>query len=251
MIQDPLFYAFAVPALVVMGISKGAFGSGIGSMLTPLLALTISPLDAAAIVLPILCAMDLIGIWGYRGKWDMAQLRILVPGACLGIAVATLAVGHVSDALVGFFLGFLAVAFALEWYLRHGATRPPAKPHVGRATFWSALSGFTSFVAHAGGPPLQAYLLPQRLDRTVYTATAVLFFTIINIVKLPPYAALGLFTETNLWTTLILLPAAPIGMGLGIWLHAKIPQAPFYRICYAIMLVSGLKLLWDNWGIVA
>ncbi|MBM3542438.1 MAG: sulfite exporter TauE/SafE family protein [Alphaproteobacteria bacterium] len=251
MIQDPLFYAFAVPALVVMGISKGAFGSGIGSMLTPLLALTIPPLDAAAIVLPILCAMDVIGIWGYRGKWDGRQLRALVPGACLGITVAALAVGHVDDRMVGLFLGVLAVAFALEWYLRRGNERPATRPHAGRATFWSALSGFTSFVAHAGGPPLQAYLLPQRLDRTVYTATAVLFFTIVNVVKLPPYAALGLFTDVNLWTTLVLLPAAPLGMGLGIWLHAKIPQAPFYRICYAIMLLSGAKLVWDNLGAVA
>ncbi len=251
MIGDIHFYVIAVPALMLMGVSKGAFGSGIGSLATPMLALIVPPMDAAAIVLPILCTMDAMGIWSYRGKWSWPQLRYLLPGAVLGIAIGTLTAGLFDGRAIGLLIGVLAVVFSLDWFLRRGSSRPPQPSHRGRASLWAVVSGFTSFIAHAGGPPLSAYLLPQRLDRTVYAATAVMFFTLVNIVKLVPYAGLGLFHEGNLWTTLVLLPVAPAGMGLGLWLHDKIPAVPFYRICYVMVFASGVKLVIDNIGVLA
>lgn len=246
MITDPYFYMLAVPALLLMGVSKGAFGQGIGTLSTPLMALAVPAPVAAAITLPILCLMDLTGIWGYRGQWDRSQMRIILPGAAIGVAVGGLLFGILDDHAVGLLIGVLAFVFGLEWWLRRGAERPAAKPHAGKGIFWSALAGFTSCIAHAGGPPIVVYLLPQRLERRVFVATLVLFFTAVNYMKFVPYGILGLFNWQNVMTSLVLAPVAPIGMGLGIWLHEKIPPIPFYRICYSFVLISGAKLIYDN-----
>lgn len=246
MITDPYFYMLAVPALLLMGVSKGAFGQGIGTLSTPLMALAVPAPVAAAVTLPILCLMDLTGIWGYRGAWDRRQMRVILPGAAVGVAIGGVSFGLLDDQAVGLLIGVLALLFGLEWWLRRGAERPPAKPHPGKGLFWSALAGFTSCVAHAGGPPIAVYLLPQRMDRTAYVATLVLFFTVVNYMKIVPYGILGLFNTQNLMTSLALVPVAPIGMGLGIWLHDKIPPIPFYRICYSFVLLSGAMLVYDN-----
>ena len=89
MITDPWFYAAAVPAVLVFGISKGGF-PGMAVISIPLLALVISPVQAAAIMLPILCVMDVVTVWAFRGRWELPELRVLLPGALLGIGVGTL-----------------------------------------------------------------------------------------------------------------------------------------------------------------
>jgi len=106
-------------------------------------------------------------------------------------------------------------------------------------------AGFTSFVAHAGGPPFQAYALPQKLDKQIYAGTAVMFFFVVNTIKLVPYAILGQFDRTNLTTSAALIPLAPIGVLLGVWLLKRIDQQRFYRIMYALIFATGVKLLWD------
>jgi len=112
--------------------------------------------------------------------------------------------------------------------------------------FWSSVSGLTSTIAHAGGPPLSIYLLPLRLDKAVMVGTTVVFFAVINLVKLVPYAWLGLFDGRNLATSLALAPLAPVGIWMGVNLMRRIPETVFYRICYAILAVVGVKLLWDG-----
>jgi len=119
---------------------------------------------------------------------------------------------------------------------------PHAASHV-RGTFWSTLAGFTSFSVHAGGPPLHIYLLSQRLDKTTFQATTVAFFFGINWLELGPYAWLGQLDGSNLATSLLLAPLAPVGIALGTRLHQRIDERIFFRVVYASLVVLGLKLI--------
>jgi uncharacterized membrane protein YfcA len=246
-IQDFLFYALAVPAVLVAAISKGGFGGGLGILSVPAMALVVTPPQAAAIMLPILCFMDLFGLWAYWGKWSGPNMRIMLPGALVGIAVGALTFRYLDAAAIKLLIGLIALGFTLDyWFRGRKEATQPRGASAPRGGFWAAVSGYTSFVAHAGGPPASVYLLPQRLDKTAFVATTVIFFAVVNYVKLIPYAWLGQFDRSNLLTSLVLLPLAPIGMGLGIWLHKRVPATVFYRICYALVFVTGCKLVYDG-----
>lgn len=249
MIADSWFYCLAIPALLLTGVSKGGLGAGAGILAVPLMSLAIPPTQAAAIMLPVLCAMDLIGLWGYRAAHDGRRLRFLLPAALIGIALGTVTFGWLSEAGIRLVIGGIAILFVVRhWIGTLQGRRVGDRPPPGRAAgiFWSAVSGYTSFVAHAGGPPLSVYLLPQRLDKTVFVATTVVFFAFVNAIKLGPYWALGQLVPGNLATSLVLLPLAPLGMALGFWLHRRIDPVLFFRICHALLLVTGIKLAWDG-----
>ncbi len=247
MIQDPLFYLAAIFAVMIAGISKGGFGGGIGVMAVPLMSLVIPPFQAAAIMLPILCVMDLASLKAFWKRWDNRNLRIMLPGAVLGIMVGFITYRWVSDDHLRVLIGIIAVAFALNYYMNKASnTATPTPARWSKGVFWSTISGFTSFSAHAGGPPMNLYLLPQRLDKTLFVGTTVVFFTVVNYVKLVPYALLGQFDTTNLMTALALSPVAIIGVYTGYWLHTRIPLAQFYRICYAFLIITGGRLLYQG-----
>ena len=248
MITDPWFYVAAVPAVLLFGVAKGGFGGGLGVLAVPLMALVISPLQAAAILLPILCLMDLVGLWAYRGKWLWPELRILVPASMLGIVVGTLLFGFMSAAAIRIIVGLVAIVFTLHYIYstrqRHETALPHFPPAIGFAA--GAAGGFTSFIAHAGGPPISMYLLRRPLDRTDFVATTVLLFAGINYVKLLPYGWLGQLSAANLITSLVLAPLAPIGVYTGVWLHRRVSDRFFFRLMYVLLFVVGWKLLYDG-----
>jgi hypothetical protein len=247
LIEDPLFFLLAVPAVLILGISKGGFGGGLGSLAVPLVALVVSPIQAAAVLLPILCVMDLQGAWVYRGRWDAANLRILIPAALIGIGIGAFTFRYLDAAVVRLMVGALAVGFTVNHWLQALRSVPLARgANRLRGSFWGAVAGFTSFIAHASGPPMSAYLLPQRMDKTRFLATTVIFVLFMNYVKLVPYAWIGQFSTENLCTSLVLLPLAPLGMWLGIRLHRIVPEWLFYRVCYSLLFLVGLKLLYDG-----
>ena len=245
MIDITLFYIIAVPAVLVTGISKGGFGSGLGVLAVPAMALVVSPVQAAGVMLPILCVMDAVGIWNYRRSWDLPNMKIMVPAAVIGIVVGTLMFDYMNEQAIRLLIGSIALIFALDhWVGRRQAE--PAGTSVIKGGFWSAVAGFTSFVAHAGGPPMSVYLLPQRLDRALFVGTTVVFFTAVNYAKLLPYWWLGQLEAGNLMTSLVLMPLAPIGVWLGIWLRDKISPPIFYETCYVFLAIVGAKLVWDG-----
>jgi uncharacterized membrane protein YfcA len=244
-IADPWFYAAAIPAILLVGIAKGGFGSGAGMFATPLMALTVPIPQAAAIMLPILCVMDAAGLWAYRGRFSREKLGMLLAGGVLGVGLGTLTFRYFDDAWIRVILGAMALGFVAQRYWVRGDALP-ARPSAARGFFWSGVSGLTSTIAHAGGPPLSIYLLPLKLDKAVMVGTTVVFFAVINAVKIVPYAWLGLFDARNLATSLVLAPLAPVGIWAGVSLMRRIPEALFYRICYALLVVVGAKLLWDG-----
>jgi hypothetical protein len=245
-ISDPIFYLFAIPAVLLTGISKGGFGGALGGIGVPLMALAISPVQAAAIMLPVLCVMDVVGVRVYFHKWDAANLKIMVPGALIGIAIGALTFGAFRENTIRMLIGAIAILFVLNNLLGLAARQEPAGRSSLKGTFWSGVSGFTSFVAHAGAPPAMIYLLPQRLDKTTYVATVSLFFMFVNAVKLLPYAWLGQFTFPNLWTSLLLMPLVSIGVRLGLWLQDRVNYAWFYRITQSFLLLTGAQLVYQG-----
>ncbi len=250
LITDPLFYLLAVPALLITGISKGGFASGGGNLSVPAMALLIPAPQAAAISLPILCAIDLAGLRAWWGRWNKREMRVILPGGLLGILVGAFAFGLMTDRATKLIVGGIALAFLARslWLGRHGSAPPPAAHSAARGGFWSALSGFTSTIAHAGGPPLAVYLYPLRLERAQLAATTVVFFGVMNYVKLVPYALLGQLSLQNLLTSLVLLPLAPIGVWIGVWLQRRISDRLFYRTVYILLGTTGLKLVADGLG---
>jgi len=249
LITDPFFYVIAVPAIILTGIGKGGFGAGLGFASVAIMSLSVPALQAAGIMLPVLCVMDLFGVWAYRNNWSREHMPVILAGGLIGIAVGWATASIVDDASVRLMVGLVAVAFSLNYWFRGGADAEPTTRNWPKGVFWSGLSGFTSFVAHAGGPPLSVYLLPLKIDKTVFQATTVMFFTVVNYVKLPPYYFLGQLRFENLATAAVLLPLAPLAMGLGIWLHKRVSPLWFYRIVYALVFVVGLRLIYDGLGI--
>jgi len=244
MITDPLFYAAAVPAVLITAISKGGFGGGLGLLAVPMMALVIAPQQAAAIQLPILCLMDLIGIWKFRGTVNKSALKTLLPAAALGIVLGALTFKYLTADHIRIIVGAICLIFALDFWFKP-KNRPAKAPNPVTGSFWGTLAGFTSFGIHAGGAPLNAYLLPLKLPRSEYAGTTIVFFTAVNFTKLAPYSLLGQFTQETLQTSLALAILAPIGVLTGVAIHKKINDEWFYKVCYSFLLLTGVKLLYD------
>jgi uncharacterized membrane protein YfcA len=252
-ITDPLFYLLAIPAVTLLGLGKGGF-AGVGMISTPLLALVVPPLQGAAILLPILICQDAISVWAYRRQWSASNLKVLVPGSVLGIGAAWLLASHVSNAAIELSVGVIGLCFVLHIWLgaRIGTLlgRTPAKVHRPRAVMgilWGALAGFMSTLIQVGAPPYQIHVLPQRLDKLTLVGTTVIFFALMNLMKIAPYFALDQFSPQTLATSLALLPLAVATNFLGIWLVHRTPTEQFYRIAYLLMLLISLTLLWQGW----
>ena len=245
LVTDPLFYAAAVPAVLLMGLSKSGFASGFGALATPLMALAIPVPQAAAIMLPLLLIMDGAGLQRLWRERDPAMLRLLLPAGLIGTLVGTLLFGRFSPSTLAGVVGALTLLFLAQRLLfppRVDVSPPPRA--VGFA--FGIASGFTSFVAHAGGPPINAYMLPLRMPPLAYAGTMSVFFAAINLSKWIPYAWLGLIDLRNMGTALVLMPLAPIGVWIGVRLTKHIRPDWFYRLAYTGMFLTGVKLLWDG-----
>jgi uncharacterized membrane protein YfcA len=251
-ITDPLFYLVAIPAVTLLGLSKGGF-AGLGMIATPLLALVMPPLEGAAILLPILICQDAISVWTYHRSWSAWNLKVLLPGSVLGVGAGWILASYLSNAAIELTVGSIALIFVvymwLGTWLRARLGRPPAgpqRPHPAMGIVWGALSGFTSTLVQVGSPPFQIHMLPQRLDKFTLVGTTVIFFAILNLMKIVPYFALGQFSPRNFATSVVLLPLAVCSNFLGIWLVRKTPTEQFYQIAYVLMLLIAVALLWQG-----
>lgn len=242
------FYLFAVPAVLIAGMSKGGLGGAIGMLTTPLVALATDPLRAAAIMLPVLIVMDAISLYSWRRHVRWSVLRSVLPGAFVGLALGWATAATVPEAAIRALVGAIAVVFALNQIFADWRQRQAKPENLARASAWGLVAGYTSFVSHAGGPPFQAYVLPLKMDKLLFAGTSAVFFAVVNLAKVVPYIALGQFKTDNLLLSAKLVPLAIFGVLLGVWTVRRVSQQLFYRITYAAMLIIGVKLIWDGAG---
>lgn len=244
MLYDPYFYLVAIPAVIFFGMSKGGMGAAFGLIAVPLMALAMPPLQAAAILLPILLVMDVVAVRAFWGEWDRHNLKLTLPGAVLGIVVGAFTFRYLNDAAIRLMMGVLVLWFIGSFLLNR---RQKAKaPTFWRGTWWGGLSGFTSFGIHAGGPPINIFVLPQGLEKRRLMATFALFFALVNVVKVIPYWALGQFQTETMILSLALIPFAPVGVWLGEWLLNRIDEQRIYDLSYFGLSLLGIKLTWDG-----
>lgn len=242
-VSDPWFYVLAVPAVLIYGIGKGGLGGALGIIAVPLMALIVSPTQAAAILLPILIVMDAFAVRHHYRNADYHILRRMLPGSILGVVLAGLFLSVTPETGLKLTIGLLSLAFCLQhWF---AGKKEHASPGHLSAWFWSSLGGFSSTAIHAGGGPASIYLLPLKLEKVTLIATMAVLFAIINLVKVVPYLALGEFDSTNLMTALLLTPFAPVGVWLGVKLLHRVSQERIYQLCYAFLFLSGAKLCFD------
>jgi uncharacterized protein len=229
----------------LVGLSKGGMPA-IGMLAVPVLSLQMSPLKAASLLLPIFVLTDVVSVYLYRRQFSAANLRVLVPAALVGIAVGWATAAWLSDRFVGLLVGVIGLSFCLNaWLRRHQVDVPPRVPPLSQGLLWGALSGFTSFVSHAGAPPFQVYVLPQKLDKLVFVGTSTIFFAVVNAAKIIPYQQLRPYSLADLHTAAWLVPAALVGTLLGAWLTKRIHGVWFFRLVQAGLFAVSVKLIAD------
>lgn len=236
----------ALVAVLLVGLSKGGLGGAFALMGVPLLALVMPPVQAAALLLPVLLMLDAVSLWTWRGFYDRVLLRMMLPSALVGITVGALTAAFTSDSVVRLLVGGVALAFVVrETIWKRASTLVPGhRPWLARVC--GVAAGFTSFVAHAGGPPFQIYAMPLRLDPRVFTGTSVIFFAVVNLIKVLPYAALGQFDRVTLMSGLLMLPLATVATLLGAAIVRRMRSDVFYRLMYAMIALVAIKLIWDG-----
>lgn len=230
-----------------MGLAKGGF-AGLGTLAVPILALVMSPVQAAAIVLPILISQDVVSVWVFRWLWDLKLVGILISGGVIGVVLGFLLAKSVSEAGVEAALGAISLAFGLQrlWVERTGVGVKPWHAPAWVGVMFGIVAGFTSQIAHAGAPPAQMYLMPRQLSRDAFLGTSTLFFALLNWIKVPAYIALGQFTPGNLALAGVMLPLAVVSTLIGAKLARKVAGPLFYRMVYVLMVLLGAKLMWDG-----
>jgi hypothetical protein len=241
---DPVFYIVAVIAIMLVGVAKGGF-SGMGAASMPLLALVMDPIAAAAMLLPILMLQDVVGVWSFRRTFDRATLAWMLPGAALGIFLGWLLAARLDVDWIKGLVGLIALAFGLQRVAEMAGLRArlarPLPEWVG--TLWGTVAGFTSQIAHAGGPPFQVWTLGRGMTPTVYAGTAALFFAAVNLLKVPAFLALGQFDRQTLTLAALFAPIAVASTMAGVVLVRRVSPARFAAIVSVLMILVGFELL--------
>lgn len=244
MIQSTLlFFLVAGVAAFFVGASKGGLPM-VGVLGVPLLALVMPPVAAAALLLPVYIVSDMVGLWAYRREYSPRNLIILLPAMVFGVGLGWATAHITEDWMVTLLVGIVGIYYCASIVLRK-ANAPPKPADIPRGLFWGTIAGFTSFVSHTGGPPYQAYVLPQKLPKMMFAGTSTIVFAIINLVKVVPYWALGQFNLGNLEVAAMLSPVAVAGALAGYKLTSVIPEKLFYRLVEVALFVVSLKLVYE------
>ncbi|MGL4237955.1 sulfite exporter TauE/SafE family protein [Tabrizicola sp.] len=245
--EEAGFWLAAVIAAGLVGMGKGGVPI-VGMLAVPVMALVMNPLMAAGLLLPVYVVSDMFGLYAYRHAFDRRVLAIVLPGAVAGIGFGWATATVVPEVAVTLLVGVIGVAFALNLILRRPVVAEPQEPRVGPGLFWGTVTGFTSFVSHAGAPPYQVYTLPLGMTKAVFAGTSTIAFAVINAVKLVPYYALGQLNLENLKTAALLSVPAAGAVFLGVYLVKRLPEKLFFRLVTWSLLLISLKLIWDGAG---
>lgn len=239
------FWVAAVAAALLVGMGKGGVPI-VGMLAVPIMALVMNPVVAAGMLLPVYVVSDMFGLYAYRHAYDRRVLAILLPGAVVGIGIGWATATVVPEDAVTLLVGVIGLAFALNLVLRKPVVAEPQRAEVPKGLFWGAVTGFTSFVSHAGAPPYQVYTLPLGMPKAVFAGTSTIAFAVINAVKLIPYYALGQLGLENLKHAAVLSVPAALAVFAGVGLVKRMPERLFFRLVTWALLLISVKLIWDG-----
>ncbi|MBN1147062.1 MAG: sulfite exporter TauE/SafE family protein [Anaerolineales bacterium] len=244
MTVDPIFIAALALAAFLTGLSKGGLGGTMGVLITPMTSLVMPMEQAIGLLLPILMLGDVFALAAHWNRWDRQRIWVLLAGALLGVTLGTFILANLPSLLLRRGLGVLVMIFVTYRLLERrilGVLHYQARRW--HAVLAGSVAGFTSTLAHAGGPPITIYLLMQDLQPSVFVATSVLFFATVNWIKVPYYFYAGLFDFETLLKLAWLAPLVPLGVWLGKRLVERVDKAWFERIIIALLLITGTLLL--------
>lgn len=248
MLADPLALTIACFAVFIAGVSKAGFASAASFVAAPLLTMVVEPAVALAVLLPVLMTIDLASVRAYWGRWHRPSVILLCLGALPGVILGALVYRASDPDVIRFLIGAIALSFLAFQILRRsgwiGMSDWEAPRWLGVAT--GGIAGVTSFVSHAGGPPVTIYLLHRNITKTEFQSTTVVVFWLVNIAKAGPYAALGLFDSALLLTSAALIPVALLGTWVGVRAHRLVPERIFFGVTYTLLAFAGSKLILDG-----
>tara|TARA_Y100000590_G_C15669114_1_gene995617 strand:- start:563 stop:1294 length:732 start_codon:yes stop_codon:yes gene_type:complete len=242
--MDITIYLFAALGVFFFGIAKGGFAGPISMLSVPLMSFVMSPLQAAGILLPLLVLMDILAVYIFWNKWNINILKIIIPASIIGIIIGSLTFKYTSENQIRLIVGIISILFVIISLIQKNHFI--LKPTKYKGLFFAGSAGYTSFLIHAGAPPMNFYLLPLKLSKISYIGTATFAYFIINLVKLIPYFFLGLLGPTNFKISMSLIPIAVISVIIGYFLQKNISEKFFYNIIYILLFISGLKLIYDG-----
>ncbi|MYD92255.1 MAG: sulfite exporter TauE/SafE family protein [Chloroflexi bacterium] len=243
---EPTTISLTLIGVFVIAFIKGGFGGGFAIVGIPLLALVMDPLTAGALLAPLFVVMDLFALRYWKPTtWSKPELVVLVPGLLAGIALGTVLLNVLDGRAVAITISLITLVFSGLWFKGGGEVivRPRSAP---KALTAGVGSGVTTMVAHSGGPPLALYLLSLGLPKALYAGTTSIFFTLGNIIKMVPWLWVAGTSNELWWLMAISLPVIPFGVWLGWRLHERLEQKQLYRLCYGLLVITALKLLWNG-----
>ena len=240
-----IFFLTVVPAIILFGIAKSGLGGSIALISIPLMTISMPLTTALGIILPILIFSDFIATYKYRKEFDIETLKLIVPFAAIGIFIGSLTFSYFSEELLKFIIGLMGFLFAGHYFFFKKNKEAKSEKNFLKGGICSTVAGFTSFSVHAGGTPTSIYLLPLRMKKEIYVGTRIIFFTFVNLIKLPLYINLSMMNFETFKQSLILFPVALIGILIGYQLLKIIEEKLFYNILYALIFVTSSKLIFD------
>ncbi len=245
-----LFFLIAIPAILFAGVSKGGFGSGAAFAAAPFLAAMTGPEVAIGLMLPLLMLMDLTGLYFFWKKWLKSAAIILIIGGILGVILGAIFFSYADPNLLKVMIGHIAILFIIYRLLdkKGYSFSGVSSVSVAAGYFWGIISGFTSCISHAGGPPAAIFLLSKNISKTEYQATTIIVFWVINLFKLCPFLYFEFITIDTLKISLLLAPIAFLGTWIGFRMHFLVSEKKFYGIINILLLITGIKLSFDGYS---
>lgn len=242
--QQTVFFAMAGLVGFMIGLSKGGLGGMLGALAVPLMALVMPPKDAVGFVLPMLMFADIFAVSFHWKRWDKRLIILLLPGAIAGVTIGTLFITNAPTELLKFILGFIVLLFAVYKILEGRIQR---NMHYSGQNWHGivagTIAGFSSALAHTGGPPVSMYLILQDVTPRIFIATSALFFMILNWIKVPYYWYAQLFIFDELSQIIRILPLIPFGVLIGRLMSERISKPLFDKIIITLLGLAGLMLI--------
>jgi uncharacterized membrane protein YfcA len=243
-LNPTLILILACFVALLIGLSKGGLGGTLGMLATPLLALVLPADQVIGLLLPVLIFADIFAVAAHWGHWHRKYLILLLPGAVLGVTIGTFFITNVPTEQLQLFLGVIFLLFALyKLFEKQLLAYFTYTPHNWHGMFAGTAAGFSSALAHTGGPPIAIYLIFQNVTPRVFIATSALFFAIVNWIKVPYYLYADLFDLALIRQMALMFLFVPFGVWIGRWAAAKVDPKTYERLILLFLIISAILLI--------